>query len=189
MDGEAWLDEVRSLYRQHKQQCERAAAQVSDGNFGASLGPGTNSVAVLMKHLGGNHRSRWRDFLTTDGEKHDRNRETEFTAGGETRASIQLEWEDGWRIAFDSLAGLTPADLDRTITIRGESMSVMHAIHRNLNHVVYHTGQIVQLARHWAGDSWQMLSIPPGKSDEFNAAMRAKHGDWWAVGRHDGPRS
>lgn len=180
MDGAAWLEEVGSLYRRYKSHCERAAAQVSDEDFFLPVGRSPHSIAVLTKHLGGNHRSRWRDFLTTDGEKRDRDRESEFIAEGETRAAIEARWEEGWAIAFESLAGLEPADLDRTVTIRGEPLSVMQAIHRNLNHVVYHTGQIVQLARHFTGDAWQTLSIAPGKSEEHNAAMRAKYGDWWA---------
>jgi uncharacterized damage-inducible protein DinB len=178
MDGRAWLEEVQALYRRYKDYCERTAAQVSDEDFFAVLGRSPNSIAVLMKHLGGNHRSRWRDFLTTDGEKRDRDRESEFAAEGETRSSIQSKWEEGWRIAFETLASLQPADLERMITIRGQPMSVVQAIHRNLNHVVYHTGQIVHLGRHFAGDAWQTLSIAPGKSEEFNAQMRAKYGDW-----------
>ncbi|NIO00769.1 MAG: DUF1572 domain-containing protein [Candidatus Latescibacteria bacterium] len=180
MEGRVWLDEMQSLYRDYKDKCERAAAQVSDDDFFVSFGRSPHSIAVLMKHIGGNHRSRWRNFLTTDGEKQDRHRETEFTAEGETRASIHEKWEEGWRIAFETLANLGSADLERTITIRGQPLSVVQAIHRNLNHVVYHTGQIVQLARHLTGNAWQTLSIAPGKSDEFNAAMRAKFGNWWS---------
>ena len=180
MDGRNWLDEVTALYREYKSQCERAAAQVSDDDLFKPLGRNPNSIAVLMKHLGGNHRSRWREFLSADGEKRDRQREGEFTVEGETRASIQAKWEEGWSVAIETLASLEPADLERTITIRGQSLSVTQAIRRNLNHVVYHTGQIVQLARNFAGDAWQTLSIAPGKSEEFNAAMRAKYGDWWA---------
>ncbi len=181
MDGRTWLEEVKTLYRQYKDQCERAAAQVDDDDFFVSFGQSPHSIAVLMKHLGGNHRSRWRDFPATDGEKRDRNREDEFTAEGETRASIEAAWEEGWGIALETLSGLKPDDLERTTTIRGQPLSVMQAIHRNLNHVVYHTGQIVQLARHFTGDGWKTLSIASGKSAEFNAAMRAKYGDWWAA--------
>ena len=188
MDDRVWLEEIQSLFRQYKCMCERAVAQISEGDFFEPVGRGPHSVAVLMKHIGGNHRSRWRDFLTTDGEKRDRNREGEFTVEGETQASIQAQWETGWRIAMESLAGLEPADLERTVTIRGQSLSVMQAIHRNLNHVVYHSGQIVQLARHFTGEEWQTLSIAPGKSEEHNAAKRAKYGDWRAVeGNQDAP--
>lgn len=178
MNAQAWLDDVQALFRQYKQMCQRAAAQVSDDDFFAALGTGENSIAVVMKHLAGNHRARWRDFLTTDGEKRDRHRDGEFTAEGETRASIEARWEEGWGTAFASLATLEPADLERTITIRGEPLTVVRAILRNLAHAAYHTGQIVQLARHFAGDAWQTLSIPPGKSEEFNATMRERYGDW-----------
>lgn len=180
MNAQAWLDDVQGQFRQYKRMCERAAAQVSDRDFFAALGDGENSIAVVMKHLAGNHRSRWRDFLTTDGEKRDRDREGEFSAEGETRGSIEALWEEGWGIAFESLGALGPADVERTITIRGEPLSVMQAVHRNLAHAAYHAGQVVQLARHFAGGAWQTLSIAPGKSDEFNASMRARYGDWWA---------
>jgi uncharacterized damage-inducible protein DinB len=180
MDGRTWLDDITALYKKYKRDCERAVVQVSDGDFFRQLGENENSIAVLMKHVGGNHRSRWRDFLTTDGEKRDRDRDSEFIAEDEARASIQAQWEEGWRIALDSLQSLEPADLERTVTIRGEPWPVPKAILRNLNHVVYHTGQIVQLARHFAGDAWQTLSVARGKSDEHNAEMRAKYGDWWA---------
>jgi uncharacterized damage-inducible protein DinB len=178
MDGRVWLQEILSVYRQYKDDCERAAAQVPDGDFFVPLGQSGNSIAVVMKHLGGNLRSRWRDFLATDGEKHDRHRDQEFATDGETRASIRASWDEGWRIALAALADLEPTDLERTITIRGQPMSVVQAIHRNLHHVVYHTGQIVQLARHFAGDAWQTLSVAPGKSEELNATMREKYGDW-----------
>lgn len=178
MDGRTWLDEVIVQYRGYKEQCERAAAQASDDDFLAMLGP--HSIAILMKHIGGNLRSRWHNFLTTDGEKRDRNRESEFAADGETRTSVLEKWEEGWRIAFASLAALQSADLERKITIRGQSLSVIQAIHRNLYHVAYHAGQIVLLARNFTGEDWQTLSIAPGQSEEHNAAMRAKYGDWWA---------
>ena len=179
MDAKAWLEEIKSLYRKNKKNSERAAAQVSDDVFFTSFGKNSNSIAVLMKHVGGNHRSRWRDFLTTDGEKRDRDREREFTAEGEDRASIYAQWEEGWRIVFETLEGLQITDLEKIITIRGEPHTVIQALQRNLNHVVYHTGQIVQLARHFTGEHWQTLSIAQGKSVEHNAAMHAKYGGEW----------
>ena len=184
MDAKVWLEEMNSLYRQYKKNCERAAIQVSDDDFFNAFGQSPNSIAVLMKHVGRNHRSRWRDFLTTDGEKRDRNRETEFTAGDESRSSIDEKWQEGWRIAFETLESLVSDDLEKTITIRGKPHSVIQAIQRNLNHVVYHTGQIVQLARHFTAEKWQTLSIARGKSEEHNAAMQARYGDWWANERN-----
>lgn len=179
MDGRAWLHEVLALYRQHKDFCERAVAQVSDEDFFGRVGRGPHSIAILMKHLGGNHRSRWRDFLTTDGEKPDRNRDSEFIVEGETPDSIREKWQEGWRITFESLQTLGPDDLEKKITIRGEPLTVVQAIQRNLTHLAYHTGQIVSLARHFAGDDWQTLSIPVGESEAHNERMREKWGDWW----------
>jgi hypothetical protein len=179
MNERAWLDEVIHQYRSHKKRCERAAAQVSDEDLFESLEGNPVSIAILMKHLGGNHRSRWRDFLTTDGEKQDRNRDSEFVVEGETRKSIRGHWDEGWRITFETLESLEPEDLGKTITIRGEPHTVVEALTRNLTHLAYHTGQIVHLARHFAGDHWQMLSVPLGKSDEYNASMREKYGDFW----------
>lgn len=178
MNGKAWLSEILAQYLEYKSLGERAAAQVSDADFFTPYGRSPHSTGVQLKHVGGNLRSRWKDFLTADGEKADRHREQEFRADGETRASCQAKWDEGWRVALEELRALTPEDLDGTVTVRGEPLPVVRAIHRNLAHVAYHCGQIVQLARHLAGDAWQPLSIPPGKSDEFNAAMRAKHGDW-----------
>lgn len=179
MDGNAWLEEIREQYAEYKNNCERAAAQVSDEDFFATLGRAPLSLAVQFKHVGGNHRSRWRDFLTADGEKRDRDRDSEFTAEGETRASVLAKWDAGWQTALDTLSSLTPAGLERTITIYGEPLPVVRAIHRNLAHVVYHTGQIVLLARHFAGDAWQTLSIAPGKTAEHHEQMRERFGDWW----------
>ena len=142
MDGNAWLEEIRALYRRHKQLAERATAQVSDEQFFESYGGNPQSIAALMKHLGGNHSSRWRDFLTTDGEKPDRYRDGEFDVVGDSRPGIEMLWNEGWRIAFETLDSLTADDLGSTITIRGEPHTVVQAIQRNLTHTAYHTGQI-----------------------------------------------
>ena len=179
MDAEHWLADVRKRYRSYKRDTEDAAAQVDDEAFFREAGGNPNSIAVLMKHVGGNLRSRWRDFLTTDGEKRDRDRESEFTARGETRASVMARWNEGWTIALDELDRLGPGDLARTVTVRGAPLSVVEAVHRNLDHVVYHAGQVVCLARAFAGDRWRTQSIAPGESDAHNARMRERHGDWW----------
>ena len=178
MDERAWLDEIIDQYRQYKDRCERAAAQVSDEDLFHALEGNPVSIASLMKHLGGNHRSRFRDFLTTDGEKSDRHRDREFVVDGETPASIRGHWDEGWRITFSTLESLEPSDLDRTITIRGEPHTVVQALQRSLTHLAYHAGQIVHLARHFAGDQWQTLSVPIGQSEEYNAQMREKWGSW-----------
>jgi len=176
MDERAWLETVIAEFRSCKDLSERAAEQVGDEDYFRATADGTNSLSVLVKHMGGNLRSRWTEFLTTDGEKPDRHRELEFETEGETRAEIEAIWQLGWQRCLDALAALDPADLERTVLIRSEPHAVVLAIHRGLAHAQYHAGQIVQLARHFTGDAWRSLSIPRGESEAFNAAMREKFG-------------
>ena len=165
------LDELRREYRRLKTLAERALEQVSDADFFRSLGPESNSPAVLVKHVAGNMRSRWRDFLTTDGEKADRHRDSEFEIGDDdTRSALMERWQHGWAVTLDALDGLTADDLDSMVTIRGEPHSVSRAVTRQLVHYAYHVGQIVQLAMHYAGEDWNTLSIPRGASEAFNRA-------------------
>ena len=178
MISDSFIGEILDAYRDQKLLPERAAAQVSDAEFFATTRAGTPSIAIVMKHVGGNLRSRWRDFLTTDGEKADRHRDREFETEGLSRAEIEAMWNEGWRIALETLASLEPADLERRVTIRGEPHGVVRAILRNLAHSAYHAGQIIQLARHFKGDQWQSLSVPLGQSEAHNASMRARFGDW-----------
>ena len=161
-----YLDDVLVQLRKLKDQADKAVAQIDDEQLFAVLDPEANSIAVLMKHIAGNMRSRWTDFLTTDGEKPDRDRDREFEAE-ETRAATLARWNDGWDCTFRGLSALSPADLDRTVSIRGEAHSVVQAINRQLTHYAAHVGQIVLLAKHYAGVKWQTLSIPKGKSKEF----------------------
>jgi Protein of unknown function (DUF1572) len=158
----AYLDDVTAQYRQHKQLAERAIAQVSnDADLFAVLGPEDNSIAIIIKHVAGNLRSRWTDFLTTDGEKPDRRRDLEFEhEAGETRASLLARWAVGWRPVFDTLEKLKPEDLSRTVHVRSEPLPVVQAINRNLTHTAYHVGQLVFLAKHFVGDDWRTLSVP-----------------------------
>jgi hypothetical protein len=168
---DATLRELRSL----KRATERALSQVNDDQFFAALDPEANSIAVLVKHLAGNMRSRWSDFLTTDGEKSFRRRDSEFVIEpGDTRASLLARWEEGWKILLDTLESLGPADLERTVTIRAEPYSVVGAVQRSVVHYSDHMGQIILLAKHFAGDNWQTLSVPRGKSEEHNTAFIAK---------------
>ncbi len=185
MDGQHWLDNVRSRYKRYRRNAEDAAAQVSDHDLFCVAGGNPNSIAVLLKHVGGNLRARWRDFLTTDGEKRDRARDAEFVAEGETRETILEHWNAGWDVALAELRQLRPEDLARIVTIRGAPWTVVEAVHRNLDHVVYHTGQIVSLARVFAGEAWRTQSIAIGESDAHNARMRERHGDWWNEKRND----
>lgn len=153
-----------------KALAEGAIAQVTSEQFRAAASPSDNSIAVIVKHVGGNLLSRWTDFLTSDGEKPERNRDLEFELTAEdSQASLMRRWESGWATLFAALESLTDADLGRTITIRGEPLSVLQAINRQLTHYAYHVGQIVYIAKHHAGASWRTLSIPKGQSKTFNA--------------------
>lgn len=170
-----YLEDVIAQFRTLKQLAERALAQVSDQHLTATLDPETNSIAVLVQHMAGNLKSRWTDFLTTDGEKPDRDRDGEFAAGqlepAGARAELLARWEEGWDRLFAALGGLTPGDLLRTVYLRAEPQSVPQAIHRQLSHQAQHAGQLVLLAKHFAGAAWQTLSVPKGKSREHNAEM------------------
>ncbi len=148
-------------------------AQVTDEQLCATLDPEMNSIAVIVKHMAGNMRSRWTDFLTTDGEKPDRNRDMEFCDGPPDRPALMRVWDEGWATVFGALEPLTEADLARTITIRGEAHSVMQAINRQLAHYPYHCGQIVFLAKHLQSAKWRSLSVPRNGSQEFNARVAA----------------
>jgi len=160
-------DALRQLHK-YKAMADAALAQVDDADLFRAPDPESNSIALVMKHLAGNLRSRWRDFRTTDGEKPDRRRDSEFEVeAGDTKESIRESWEDGWRILFEALSPIREADLLATIRIRGEEHTVLEAVQRQLTHYAYHVGQIVFLAKHYAGSRWRSLSIPRGKSREF----------------------
>ena len=159
-----YLTDVKARFESIRTQAERAAAQVDDAAFLSPLGEEENSIALIMKHMSGNLRSRFTNFLTSDGEKPDRNRDGEFEqAKADSRETILARWSDGWRILFDALDGLTPDDLTRTVTIRGEPHTVIQALSRQLVHHAQHAGQIVLLAKHAAGANWRTLSIPRTK--------------------------
>ena len=164
----SYLEDALELFRQSKKLAERAMEQGTDEQLFASLDPETNSIAVIVKHLSGNMRSRWIDFLTTDGEKPDRNRDVEFLDPPPTRQALLETWEDGWGCLFEVLESLSDVDLVRRVTIRGEPHSVMQAINRQVAHYGLHVGQIVLLARHFAGPRWKSLSVPRNQSMEFN---------------------
>ena len=164
----SYIEDALAVFRQYKLLGERAMAQVSDAHLFASLDEESNSIAIIVKHITGNMRSRWTDFLTADGEKPDRNRDSEFVDPPATREALMREWEDGWARVFEAIEPLTDADMGRVVTIRGEAHSVMQAINRQLAHYPQHVGQIVLLAKHYAGDKWQTLSVARNRSAEFN---------------------
>jgi Protein of unknown function (DUF1572) len=164
-----YLDDALGEFRKLKSFADKAVAQVSEEDWFRQLDPESNSIAIVMKHILGNMRSRWTDFLTTDGEKPDRDRDTEFELGGaDTKERLLERWESGWRLLFDAISPLTAEDLQRTVTIRGEPHTVLQAINRQLTHYAGHVGQIVYLAKHFAGERWKTLSIPRGKSRQFD---------------------
>lgn len=164
----SYLEDSLSLFRYYKSLAERAMAQVTDEQLTTVIDDQSNSIAIIVKHLAGNMQSRWSEFLTSDGEKPGRDRDAEFTDPPPTREALLALWEQGWRTVFQALEPLAEGDLGRPVTIRGEPHSVMQAINRQLTHYAYHCGQIVFLARHLQHESWQSLSIPRGKSSEYN---------------------
>ena len=170
----SYLEDSLTLFRYYKKLAERAMEQVSDEHLFATIDEEANSIAIVVKHMAGNMRSRWTDFLTTDGEKPDRNRDSEFVDAPSSRDALMQLWEEGWTRVFEALEPLSDADLSRTVTIRTESHSVMQAINRQIAHYAHHVGQIVLLAKHFAHDRWQSLSVPRNRSAEFNSRVAAK---------------
>jgi uncharacterized protein DUF1572 len=169
----SYLADAISLFRHYKNLAERAMAQAPDEALTTTLDPESNSIAIIVKHMYGNMRSRWTDFLTSDGEKSDRNRDTEFESPATSRAELIAQWETGWKYVFDALASLTDADLNRTVLIRSEPHSVTQAIDRQVAHYSYHVGQIVFLSKHFASAHWTTLTIPRVMSTKATAKIRA----------------
>jgi len=167
--NDAYLNDVLRTYRNYQALGDKAIAQVTDdAALNAQIDPDSNSIAVIAKHVYGNLRSRFTDFLTTDGEKPDRDRDGEFEAPeGVSREQVLTWWRDGFAIVLRALEPLTPADLERTVYIRNEAFLVVEAINRSVTHTAYHTGQIVYVARHLASGRWKSLSIPKGQSAGF----------------------
>lgn len=171
---ENFLSESIESFRSYKTLAERAIEQVSDEEFFTTIDAESNSIATICKHIGGNLRSRWTDFLTTDGEKADRNRDSEFVTDGDTRQSVMEFWESGFQILFAALESLRAEDLEKTIKIRGEDFTPLKAINRAAMHTASHIGQIQFLAKHLRAADWETLSIPKNKSAEFNNWLSEK---------------
>ncbi len=172
-----YLEEAVQTFRDYKKLADKALAQVKDDEFLVALDEEANSVGVIIKHMAGNMLSRWTDFLTTDGEKPDRNRDMEFVLSPETtKEELLAYWERGWRCVFDAVEPLRPEDAGRKVLIRGEEHTVVEAINRQLTHYAYHTGQIVFLAKHFRSAEWKSLSIPRNRSAEFNARLTESGG-------------
>jgi len=171
-----YLDEARRQFRGHKRMGEGAMAQLRDEDFFVTLDPESNSVAILVKHLAGNMRSRFTDFLTSDGEKPDRFRDQEFELNSATtRADVMKWWEEGWSRVFAAIDALKPEDVTRTVTIRGEPHTVLQAINRQIAHYAQHIGQMVFLAKHLRSSDWKTLSIPRGRSEDYKKVVPKPH--------------
>lgn len=170
----SYLEDSLSLFHQYKRLAEGAMAQVTDEQLFVALDSELNSIAVIVKHMTGNMRSRFTDFLTSDGEKPDRHRDSEFEAPPQSREALMKLWEENWTTVFQSLNQLAEEDLTRSVPIRGEAHSVMQAINRQVAHYAYHIGQIVFLAKHLSGKQWKALTVPRGKSEEFTKKVLNK---------------
>ncbi len=168
----SYLGDALGVFRQYKKLAERAMEQVTDEQLFLAVNEESNSIAVIVKHMAGNMRSRWTDFLTSDGEKANRNRDSEFIDPPGTRAELMKIWDEGWACLFGALEPLREEDLPRTITIRGEEHSVMQAVNRQMAHYPYHVGQIVLLAKQFADENWTALTVPRNKSSEFNRKVQ-----------------
>ena len=168
--ADAYLRDILRAYRMYKDLGERAIAQVaSDADLHRQIDPDSNSIAIMVKHIAGNLRSRFRDFLTTDGEKPDRNRDAEFEMkDAVSREELLRWWNDGWEVVLRTIESLTPEDLERTVTIRREEFLIVEALNRSVTHTAYHVGQIVYVARHLASPNWKSLSIPKGRSADVS---------------------
>ena len=169
----SYLKDSLALFRYYKNLAERAMAQVTDEQLLLVLDGEMNSIAVIVKHMAGNMRSRWTDFLTSDGEKPTRDRDAEFVDPPCDRKALLALWEEGWQCLFSALEPLSDGDLQRSVMIRGEAHSVMQAINRQIAHYCYHCGQIVLLAKHFNHDAWRSLSVPRRQSAEFNRRVLA----------------
>jgi len=169
----SYIEDSLSLFRYYKKLAEEAMEQLSDEEVFRALDEEMNSIAIIVKHMAGNMRSRWTDFLSSDGEKPDRDRDREFAGAPGTRRELRDMWNSGWDKVFRALEPLSDRDLERKVFIRAEPHSVMQAINRQVAHYAYHCGQIVFLAKHFKGSAWKSLSIPRRRSAEFNGKVLA----------------
>jgi len=172
-----YLADALSSFRAYRTLAEKALAQLNDEEYFATLDEESNSIAVIMKHIAGNMLSRWTDFLTSDGEKPDRQRDLEFVIEPQTtKADLLAYWERGWNCLFNALEPLQPEDFQKKVTIRGQEHTIVQAINRQMTHYAYHIGQIVFLAKHFRSAEWKSLSVPRNRSAEFNAYLKTNAG-------------
>lgn len=171
---ENYLSDAIQSFRNYKKLAERAMEQISDEEFFRQIDEESNSIAIIVKHIAGNLKSRWTDFLTSDGEKDFRNRDSEFIAEGDSRESLMMYWKEGWQILFNELGALKADDFSKTITIRQQPHTICEAVNRQLAHYAYHIGQVAFLAKHFRAADWKTLSVPKNKSAQFNNFMAEK---------------
>ncbi|MBZ5601244.1 MAG: DUF1572 domain-containing protein [Acidobacteriia bacterium] len=169
----SYIEDSLAIFRQYKKWAEGAMAQLADDQLFVALDPESNSVAIIVKHMAGNMRSRWTDLLTSDGEKPGRNRDSEFEDAPATREALMAIWEEGWSCVFSALSPLSDADISRTVTIRGEPHSVMQAINRQVAHYALHVGQIIFIAKHLKSSGWKTLTVPRKGSADFNSRVQS----------------
>ena len=169
----SYIEDSLAIFRQYKKWAEGAMAQLADDQLFVALDPESNSVAIIVKHMAGNMRSRWTDLLTSDGEKPGRNRDSEFEDAPATREALMAIWEEGWSCVFSALSPLSDADISRTVTIRGEPHSVMQAINRQVAHYALHVGQIIFIAKHLKSSGWKTLPVPRKGSADFNSRVQS----------------
>lgn len=174
---ENYLSDAIASFRNYKKLAERAMEQISDEEFFKQIDEESNSLAIIVKHIAGNLKSRWTDFLVADGEKDFRDRDNEFVAEVNTRESLMGFWEEGWQILFNELGELKAEDFSKTITIRQQKHTICEAINRQLTHYAYHIGQITFLAKHFKSTEWKNLSVPKNKSSQFNSFMAENKDD------------
>ncbi|MGE8036859.1 DUF1572 family protein [Lysinibacillus sp. NPDC093692] len=173
--AQTYINVVQKRFRSVKELGDKTLDQLEEAQLHWAYNEDSNSIAVIVKHISGNMISRWTDFLTTDGEKATRNRDDEFTDSLQTKEEVMNVWEKGWQVFLDALQGLTEADLQGFVTIRGERHSVIDAIERQMSHYSQHVGQIVYIAKQIKGSEWQTISIPKGQSQAFTESMLKKH--------------
>ena len=171
---ENYLKDAIESFRSYKKLAEKAMAQVSDEEFFRTIDAEANSIALIVKHIAGNQKSRWTNFLTSDGEKENRRRDTEFEMMDESRESLMQFWETGWQTLFAAIEPLTVEDFTKTITIRAELHTICEALNRQLTHYAYHIGQITFLAKHFRSNDWKTLTVPRGRSAQFNQFLAEK---------------
>ncbi|HYP49381.1 MAG TPA: DinB family protein [Pyrinomonadaceae bacterium] len=178
MIEENYLRDALENFQNYKKLAEKSFEQISDEEFFRTLNDESNSIATIAKHIAGNLRSRWTEFLTADGEKPDRNRDSEFVAfENDTRKSLLEFWNAGWQAALTTIESLQPADLEKTVKIRGENHTVVEAVNRSIAHTAYHVGQIVFLAKFLRDTDWQTLSIPRNRSADYNRFLNEQPSD------------